>query len=247
LPRSFRRVLFEPQEIIEDFILNRQSEKDLTKPEIRILVADIHQVVRNGIRQEVAQHRDIVVVGDTADGYEALELARRLRPDVVVLDIKLARLDGVGVLQYLQDITWKVSPSMSCSPAALIFTAYSDKQYIWSLLAAGAKGYLLKSEPPEQLVKGIRRVATGQTILSQSVQTSMIELIPQLNQALTDSETKVLQLLAHGLSNREIARELKITEGTVKVHLNNTYRKIPWIRTRAEAIAWAWINRVVSD
>lgn len=219
----------------------------MTRPKIRVLVADLHQVVRNGICREVARYDDMIIVGDTADGYEALELARQLQPDVVVLDVKLAGLDGVEVTRCLQEITWQSPQGVTRSPAVLIFSAYNDKQYIWSLLAVGARGYLLKSDPPEHLINGIRRVAARQTILSQSVQTGMIELIPRLNQALSDSETKVLQLLARGLSNREIAQELNITEGTVKVHLNNTYRKIPWIRTRAEAIAWAWINRIAPD
>lgn len=227
--------------------MNGQKMKDMTRPKIRVLVADLHQVVRNGICQEVARYDDMVVVADTADGCETLELARQLQPDVVVLDVKLAGLDGVEVTRCLQKITWQSPHGAARSPAALIFSAYDDKQYIWSLLAAGARGYLLKSDPPENLINGIRRVAAKQTILSQSVQTGMIELIPRLNQALSDSETKVLQLLARGLSNREIAQELDITEGTVKVHLNNTYRKIPWIRTRAEAIAWAWINRIAPD
>ncbi|NJN54173.1 MAG: response regulator transcription factor [Anaerolineae bacterium] len=203
--------------------------------------------MRKGIRQEVTHHADMEVVADTADGYETLELVRQLQPDVVILDIKLARLDAVEVTRALQEITWQTPHCPTRCTSVLVFSAYGDTQYIWSLLAAGARGYLLKNEPPEQLIEGIRCVAAKQTVLSQSVQTRMIELIPRLNQELSDSEARVLQLLAHGMSNREIANELHITEGTVKAHLNNTYRKIPWIRTRAEAIAWAWINRIVPD
>ena len=221
--------------------------KECMKARTRIIIADIHEVVRRGICQEIAKQVDMEVVAETADGYEALALASQLQPDVVVLGIKLANLDAVEVTRALQKISWQSPHATACFTAVLVFSGYSDKQYIWSLLAAGARGYLLKNEPLEQLVKGIRCVAAKQTILSQSIQNSIVEMIPKLNQELSDSETRVLQLLAHGMSNREIAYTLQITEGTVKAHLNNTYRKIPWIRTRAEAIAWAWINRIVPD
>lgn len=227
--------------------MDGNETKDLPKPIIRILVADKHQVVRTGILREVAKYDDMGVVGETADGYEALQLARQLQPDVVILDVRLTGLNGVQVTRLLNRITWKTAESTTLSPAVLVFSTYSDKQYVWSLLAVGAKGYLLKSDPPQELIRGIRQLAAGQTILSLPIQTTLIEMVPKLNQELSDSEMKVLQLLAHGLTNREIAQNLKITEGTVKTHLNNTYRKVPWIRTRAEAIAWAWINRIVSD
>ena len=158
-------------------------------------------------------------------GYETLTLANQYQPDVVILDIKLVGLDAVTVTRHLQKISWPSSSDRSRSAATLVFSAYNDKQYIWSLLAAGARGYLLKNEPLDQLVEGIRRVAAGQTVLSQSVQTTVVEMIPRLNQELSDSEAKsVATLLAHGMSNREIAYELHITEGTVKAHLNNTYK-----------------------
>lgn len=217
----------------------------LTECKTRVLLADMHHIARKGIRQEIANQADIWVVGETDDGYELLDLASTLKPAVVILDIKLARLSGVEVTRYLNEMARNTAQRANLAPVVLVFSAYSDKQYVWSLLAAGARGYLLKSEPLAQLVTGIRQVAAGQTVLSQSVQTNIVELIPYLNQELSDGESKVVQLLAHGLSNREIAQNLHISEGTVKSHLNNTYRKIPWIRTRAEAIAWAWINHIV--
>ncbi|MCL4263617.1 MAG: response regulator transcription factor [Anaerolineae bacterium] len=227
--------------------MNGQNGREAAPTKTRVVIADIHAVVRQGICQELAHHADMEVVGETADGYETLALTSQHQPDVVILDIRLLGLDAVEVTRRLQKMSWSSPSGRSHAAAVLVFSAYNDKQYIWSLLAAGARGYLLKNEPLEQLVDGIRQVAGGQTILSQSVQTTVVEMIPRLNQELSDSEAKVLQLLAHGLSNREIAYELHITEGTVKAHLNNTYRKIPWIRTRAEAIAWAWINRLVPD
>lgn len=215
-------------------------------PKMRVLLADMHQVVRNGIRQEIENQADMIVVGETADGCEVVNLAQRLRPDVIILDVKLSGQNGVSATRCLNEIVEGKGEMPNWTPAVIVFTAYNDKQYVWSLLAAGAKGYLLKSEPLEQLVAGIRQVIAGQTVLSQAVQTNMIELIPNLNQRLSDAEIQVVQLLARGGSNYKIAQNLHIAESTVRSHLNNIYRKIPWIRTRAEAVTWAWINRIVT-
>lgn len=214
---------------------------------IRVLLADMHHIVRNGVRQEINNQADMLVVGETTNGYEALDLSWKLKPDVVVLDIKLAGLNGIKVARRLCKTTWNTISQSNQAPLVLVFSAYSDKQYVWSLLAAGVRGYLLKNEPIEQLPTGIRQIVAGQTVLSQIVQTNLIELIPYLNQELSDAEIKVMQMLAHGLSNWEIAQNLHITEGTVKSHLTNTYRKIPWVRSRAEAVTWAWINRIVPE
>ena len=213
----------------------------VTKPETRVLLVDSHHIVRKGIRREIESEPDILVVGETNNGYEAIELSGKLKADVVILDVQLAELNGVKVTQYLNENTRRVTPFV------LVFSSYSDKQYVWSFLAAGAKGYLLKSEPIMHLLTGIRRVVAGQTILSQTVQNNLVGLIPYLNQELSNGELKIVQLLAHGMTNREIAQILHISESTVKAHLNNMYRKIPWIRNRAEAISWAWINRIVTN
>ncbi len=219
------------------------------KPLIHILLADRHKIVRNGICQELKQQTDMRVIGETSDGYEVLDLVKLNQPDIVILDIKLAGLNGVNVTRYLSTMT--MSPKMDNPdyqpPAVFVYSAHDDKQYIWSLLAAGAQGYLLKSEPLEQLLVGIRQIASGYTFLSRAIQTRMVEAIPYLHHDLSAGEIKIMQLLAHGLSNKEIAQRLHISEGTVKTHLNHTYRKVPWIRSRAEAVSWAWINRVVSE
>lgn len=211
---------------------------------IRVLLADIHYIVHQGIRNEIESQADMLVIGETIDGYEALDLVDELKPDVVVLDIKLARLNGVKVTRRLNEINW--GPAR-VTPKVIVFSSYVDAHYVWSLLAAGAKGYLLKSEPPDNLLSAIRQVDAGQTVLSQIVQTNLVKSIPHLNQDLSEGEIKVIQLLAYGQSNQEIAQNLNISVGTVKSHLNNTYRKIPWIRSRAEAVAWAWINHIVPD
>ena len=211
---------------------------------IRILLADMHAIICQGIRQEIETQSDMLVVGETNDGFELLDLATELKPDVIILDIKLARLSGLKVIRCLNKMNWRVPDSL---PKIVVYSTHSDKQYVWSLLAAGAKGYLLKSDPPEKLLAAIRLVKSGQIVLSQTVQTNLVKMIPHLNQDLSNGEIKVMQLLAQGQSNQEIAKNLNISVGTVKSHLNNTYRKIPWIRSRAEAVAWAWINHIVSE
>lgn len=216
------------------------------KTEIRVLLVDSHQIVRKGICQEIEKQLDMVVVGETGNGYQALELVKQLAVDVIILDVHLSGLDGVKLAHTLNELASNTAQP-SLTPAILIFTSYNDKQYVWSFLATGARGYLLKNEPLDCLLTGIRQVMAGQTVLSQTIQTNLVELIPSLNQELSKGELKVIQLLARGLTNQEIAQFLHISENTVKSHLNNTYRKIPWIRNRAEAISWAWINRVVSE
>ena len=217
----------------------------MTEPAIHVLLADTHKVICDGLRHEIGQHNDIEVVAETDDGYEVIRLVSLINPDVVVLDVNLRHLGGIQVARFInqnnpQDL--EATP-----PRVLAFSSYSDKQYIWGMLAAGVKGYLLKSDSLEKVVMGIRNVAAGETVLSQQVQNTLLRFIPELHQELSQSEINVLQLLAHGLSNEQIAASLKITEGTVKNHLHNTYRKIPWVRTRAEAVAWAWINRIVPE
>lgn len=224
--------------------LNQEMIQTVTESVIHVVLADTHQIIRDGLRHEIGKHDDIGVVGETSDGYEVIQLAEQLCPDVVVLDVNLGYLSGIQVARHINQI--KQEGPQAMPPHVLAFSSYNDKQYIWGMLAAGVKGYLLKSDPLETVVLGIRAVAEGQTVLNQQVQNALLRLIPELHQDLSQSEINILQLLAHGLSNEQIAKDLKITEGTVKTHLHNTYRKIPWVRTRAEAAAWAWINRIVS-
>ena len=211
---------------------------------IRVLLADMHHVVRQGIRYEIENRADMIVVGETADGYEVLDLAVKLRPDVIILDVKLARLSSVKVIQSLNELSCNLNQP---TPHILVFSAYADKYYMYSLLASGVEGYLLKSEPLERLLDAVCQVHAGEIVLSQIIQTNLVKSLPYLHQELSAGEIKVLQLLAHGLSNREIAQNLGVSEGTIRSHLSNIYRKIPWIRSRAEAVAWAWINHIVSE
>jgi DNA-binding NarL/FixJ family response regulator len=207
-----------------------------------VLIVDRHQIVRQGLAREIAKTADLRVVAEASDGYEAVALARRLQPDVIVMDAYLPGLSGVQVIRQLRQ---QSEPPVQ--PAILVLSAYGDKQYVWSMLASGAMGYLLKDETMARIIAAIRQVAGGQAVLSAAVQTTLVETIRELNEELSAAEVKVLTLVAKGMSNKEIAGALAIAEGTVRIHLNNLYRKVPLIRTRAEATAWAWINRIVPE
>lgn len=224
-------------------IRNRESAAVFSP--IRVVIADVHPIVRDGLRREIEQQADILIVGETDNGQEALRLAHQHRPDVIVLDIGLACLSGVQVARQVRRGKRPFSPTTP--PHVLVFSSYQDKQYIWSMLAAGVRGYLLKNDPPERVVGGIRQIVAGQTVLNQQVQTTLLDVMPGLPHRLSKTETSILQLLARGQSDEEIARQLQVAEGTVRAHLHTIYRKIPWVRTRAEAVAWAWINRIVSE
>ncbi|MCA9971026.1 MAG: response regulator transcription factor [Anaerolineales bacterium] len=225
-----------------EVILAGSTPPSTNAARIRVLIADPHPVVREGLRVEIARQADMAVVGATDSGTEALQLARQQQPDVIILEVRLANLSGVQVARQIKQGKRPFSPTTP--PHLLVFSSYVDKPYVWSMLAAGARGYLLKNDPPEQLCAAIRQLAAGQAALSPAVQTALLDLMPGLGQQLSHTETRILQLLAHGLTDDEIAQQLQIAAGTVRTHLNNTYRKLPWVRSRAEAVAWAWINRV---
>ncbi len=210
---------------------------------IGVLLADAHQIIREGLRQEIERQQDIVVLGETGDGQEAMRLAQTLSPQVIVLDINLSRLGGIQVARQLNLL--RQQESINGHPQILVFSSYQDKQYIWSMLAAGVRGYLLKSDLLATVLDGIRAVVAGQTVLNQQVQNTLLRYIPELYQDLSPTELNVIKLLAKGLTDEEIARQLQIAPNTVQSHIHNTYRKIPWIRSRAEAAAWARINRIV--
>ncbi len=220
----------------------RESSPPDNKP-IRVLVADKHLIVRQGLAMEIAQHEDLILVGEAADGRDAAQKALALRPDVLTMDMGMPERNAIQVLHHLHQQT--LPPPWP--PKVLIFSGFGDKQFVWSALAAGAKGYLLKSEPAAQVVAGIRTLAAGRTILSEQVQTLLVKLIPNLHRELTNREVEVLKLLARGMSDDDIAATLNIRESTVRNHLNNAYRKIPLLNSRAEAISWTWINRLNAD
>ncbi len=214
---------------------------------IRVMLADDHHIVRAGIRSELERHADIEVVGEVSNGFEALTAAQTLRPHVILLDINMPGLSGLAVTERLNEIqsTPFAKAETPWPPFILILSAYCEQEYVYNLFAAGAKGYLLKDEPPDQIVAGIRRIMRGEPALSLPVQKLLLTRASRGDHDLSARELEVLRLMAKGNTNEEIAEALVIAVGTVKNHVTNIYRKLPNVNTRSEAVAWAWENRLV--
>lgn len=214
---------------------------------IRVMLADDHHIVRAGIRSELERHADIEVVGEVSNGFEALTAAQTLRPHVILLDINMPGLSGLVVTERLNEIqnTSIAKAETPWPPFILILSAYCEQEYVYNLFAAGAKGYLLKDEPPDQIVASIRRIMRGEPALSLPVQKLLLTRASRGEHDLSARELEVLRLMAKGNTNEEIAEALVIAVGTVKNHVTNIYRKLPNVNTRSEAVAWAWENRLV--
>ncbi len=228
--------------------MNAFDQNESVQPQvIRVILADDHHVVRSGIRGELEQHQDIQVVGEAADGHEVLNLVQKLRPDILLLDINMPKLSGTAVTEKLNSMTLP-NPTEETTiwpPHVLILSAYCEPEYVYTLFAAGAKGYLLKDEPPERITAGIRQVMRGEPALSLPVQKVLLTRRSKPEHDLSTREIEVLRLISKGNTNEEIAQTLFIAVGTVKNHVMNIYKKLPNVRTRSEAVAWAWENRIV--
>ena len=200
---------------------------------IRVVVADDHPVVRAGIVGLIALDDAIEVVGEAADGTEAVDLARSLQPDVVLMDLRMPRLTGAQATARIADEL----PGIR----VLVLTTYESDDDILGAIEAGASGYLLKAAPQEEIVAGIRAVAEGHTVLAPSIAATLVTRMRQDAAArpqLSPRELEVLRLVAAGRSNPEIARELFIGEATVKTHLLHAFEKLGVSdRTRAVTLA----------
>lgn len=206
---------------------------------IRVLIADDHAFVREGTRRILEQEPDMEVVAEAGDGEEAARLACELKPDVAIVDIAMPRLDGIEATRQIKSLCPEV--------AVLVLTAYDDDQFVFSLLEAGAAGYLLKSVRGNEIVDAVRAVYAGDSVLHPSVTRKVLKrLVGVLGvrgkqkpaEPLTDREMEVLGLVAKGLSNKEIAEELCLSIRTVQGHLANIFNKLH-VNSRTEAAVYA--------
>lgn len=198
---------------------------------IRVLVADDHAVVRAGIVALLAAEPGIEVVGEAVDGEDAVEQALALRPDLVVMDVRMPRLTG--------DAATAAIRAQADEVRVLVLTTYESDASILSAIEAGASGYLLKAAPADELIAGVRSVAAGEVALSPAIAAQLVARMREPAPAtLTPRETEVLRLVADGLSNREIGERLFLGESTVKTHLLRTFEKLGVNdRTRAVTLA----------
>jgi DNA-binding NarL/FixJ family response regulator len=198
---------------------------------IRILVVDDHPVVRHGLVAMLGYEPDIEVVGDAADGEEAVEAILELQPDVVLLDLRLPKLSGIEVMRQVR-LQW---PQTIPLPIRfLVLTTYDTDQYIAQALAAGAQGYLLKDATPDELAQAVRSLMRGGAQLSPEVAARVLERMN--GDELSARELQVLQLLVSGDTNKAIAKQLHLSQNTIKTHLRHIFSKLD-VQSRAEAVA----------
>jgi DNA-binding NarL/FixJ family response regulator len=215
---------------------------------IRILIADDQELARTGLRLVLRSHNDLAVVGEAADGQEACHMAQRLRPDVVLMDIRMPRMDGIEAVARLS------AAAIEPPPRVLILTTFDMDEYVFGALHAGAAGFLLKDASRERLVDAIRVVHVGDALLSPSITRRLIEDFaartdpirpPEVIMAmLTPREREALALVARGLSNIEMAQRLFVTEATVKSHVSSVLAKLG-LRDRVQAVVFAYEHGLV--
>ncbi len=216
---------------------------------IRLLLADDQAMVRTGLRMILDAQPDLAVVGEAAEGRQAVEEAHRLRPDAVLMDIRMPGMDGVEATRCL------AGPGVEDPLRVLVLTTFDLDEYVVEALRAGASGFLLKDAPAEVLLDGIRVVARGDALLAPPVTRRLIDRFvasyprpdPRVDEelaTLTDREREVLVLVARGLSNEEIARQLYLSDSTVKTHVSNVLAKLH-LRDRVQVVVLAYEAGIV--
>jgi DNA-binding NarL/FixJ family response regulator len=213
---------------------------------ITVLIADDHALARGGLRGMLAADPDFEIVGEAVDGADAVEQALKLRPDVVLMDIRMPRLDGIEATRRLQ--------AYDDAPRVLVLTTFDLDEYVYEALRAGASGFMLKDAAPGQLREAVRVVANGETLLAPADTRRLVERFVQRPAPgaaeekrlaeLTDRELEVLKLIATGLSNREIAEKLFLSEATVKTHFTRIAAKLG-LRDRVQAVVFGYENGLV--
>jgi DNA-binding NarL/FixJ family response regulator len=214
---------------------------------IGVLLADDQAMLRAGFRMILESDPEISVVGEAANGEQAVVSTRRLRPDVVLMDIQMPDLDGLQA-------TRRITDDEELRSRVVILTTFERDEYVFEALQAGASGFLLKNAPPEELLRAVRVTAAGDALLAPSVTRRIIEQFaqrpvkPQLEaklEPLTQREREVLTLLARGKSNAELAAELFVSEGTIKTHVSNLLAKLG-LRDRVQAVVLAYESGLVT-
>jgi NarL family two-component system response regulator LiaR len=206
---------------------------------IRVLLAEDHVVVREGTRELIRREQDMEVVGEAGDGEEAIELATKLCPDVVIMDISMPKVNGIEATKRIKELY--------PATAVLILTAYDNEQYIFALLEAGAAGYLLKNVRRSELIDAVRAVYAGESVLHPVVTRKVLQRFSGGKgrgaeeggrDILSEREMEVLRLASKGISNKDIARELVVSARTVQAHLGNIFNKLG-VGSRTEAVLYA--------
>ena len=214
---------------------------------IGVLIADDQALMRAGFRMILEAEADLKVLGEAANGREAVAGAGALRPDVVLMDVRMPEMDGIEATRRLLDANGDTK--------VVMLTTFDVDEYVYEALRAGASGFLVKDVPPEQLVAGIRSVAAGDSLLAPSVTRRLIEEFvrrppdavrapPRELERLTTREVEVLRMMARGLSNAEIAAEFFVSETTIKTHVGHVLAKIG-VRDRVQAVVFAYESGVV--
>ena len=208
----------------------------------RILVADDQPLVRVGLTKILEARDDFEVVGEAEDGVQAIEATQRLRPDVVLMDIRMPLMDGL-------EATRRIVEQNGPPTRVLVLTTFGRNEYVYEALRAGASGFLLKDTPPEELLAAVEIIARGDALLAPAVTRAVVEEFvrrppppeqpPARLEHLTARESEVLKLLARGLANAEIASELYITEATVRTHVAHVLQKLD-LRDRVQAVIYAY-------
>jgi DNA-binding NarL/FixJ family response regulator len=213
---------------------------------IRVLVADDQSMVRAGFRMLLSDQQDIEVIAEASNGLEAVEQAAYLQPTIVLMDIRMPELDGL-------EATRRILAANS-DVRVLILTTFDLDEYVFQALAAGASGFVLKDDPPEQLIAAIRTVAVGDALLSPAVTRRVIKefvrrprpAAPKGLEDLSERELEVFRLMARGLSNAEIGQELYISDTTVKTHVTHIFQKL-YLKDRVQAVVLAYETGIFDD
>ena len=213
--------------------------------EIKIVIVDDHEMVRNGLSVMLEREEDFTVIGEANNGKEAVELVGKLQPDVVLMDLRMPEMDGVEAMRQIR--------AKDDSVEFLVLTTFDSDEFIFDAIEAGAKGYLLKDTSREELFKAVRTVNRGESLIEPAVVSRVLDRLTQLSQrvargpdplTLSDRELEVLQLMAKGSANKQIAGDLSITESTVKTHVANIFQKLE-VSHRTEAVTKAMSQGII--